>query len=517
MSDPNKTSSVYPYGTRLFLKFFFWFWAIAAATTIIVSLYAYYFHIKPEIREFDRIHYENLLESSTYMAEAYEKEGVEAAAVFAIKGVEWFFDENLNNILKELAVLPGALVKNKLFSVMSGLKKRPSIFVASGSMCPPQFNSGSRLRQNEPDFASFVSINKDRIASFAEKILHEEKSNALEIEEFYFQGCLVKSSTGRKYVAIRHLSWKNKKKHWFVLNKIFAALPMLILISAPLCFFLVRYMARPIIDISEASRKFAGGDLATRVSSNALQRRDEIGDLAADFNQMAHRLEDMIKGQQKLFGDISHELRSPLARLQIALEILDRKVAEADKPMLQRIDLEVTRLNNLIGKLLELNRLGSAGQSLLKDKVDLADLLEKICEDGRFEASVRRIQISLHSESSLQVMADVYLLEQAIENILRNAIKYSPEGSEIKVDLRQDRQNQKVVISIADQGPGIAEMHLPKIFAPFYRCQDDRDRKTGGVGLGLAIAFQAVKAHDGNLVLSNLEGGGLKAEISLPL
>lgn len=515
MSDPNKISSIYPYGTRLFLKFFFWFWAIAAATTIIVSLYAYYFHIKPEIREFDRIHYENLLESATYMAEAYEKDGVEAAAVLAVKGVEWFFDENLDNLLKEMSAFPGAVVKNKLFSVMRNFKKRPETLVASDGK--PLVPEVVRSRFETPEFSSFVSINKDRIASFAARIMHENKSGSLEIEDFYFQGCLVQSSTGRKYVAIRHLPWKSKKKHWFMLDRIFAALPLLILISAPLCFFLVRYMARPIIDISEASRKFAGGDLTTRVSSDALQRRDEIGDLAADFNQMAHRLEDMIKGQQKLFGDISHELRSPLARLQIALEILDRKASQADRPMLQRIDLEITRLNHLIGKLLELNRLSLDDRSLLKNQVDLPDLLEKLCQDGRFEASVRKVQISLHSESSLQVMADAYLLEQAIENILRNAIKYSPEGSEIKVVLKEDSQNRRAVITITDQGPGIAEIHLPKIFAPFYRCQDDRDRKTGGVGLGLAIAFQAVKAHDGNLVLSNPESGGLKAEISLPL
>lgn len=485
------------YGSRLFLKFFLWFWAIAIITTVLVSVYAYYFHIEPEIRQFDRVHLENLQEAAGYMAEAYEKEGSEGAAVFAIKGVDWFYDENLNNILKEVAFLPGAVVKNRLFSL--DLSKRTK--------------SRSRKFSEETDFQSFVSINGERIADLAKQIFATGKDEIMEIEGFHFQGCNIVSSSNRRYAAIRHLPWKNKKKHWYVLKRIFDALPLLILISLPLCFVLGRYMARPVIEISEASRSFASGDLSTRVASSAQQRYDEIGDLATDFNQMAQQLESMIKGQQKLLGDISHELRSPLARLQVAVEILAKKSETKDQSMIDRINIEISRLNQLIGQILELNRNGSGTRT--SEPTDLQELMIKVCADAQFEASARNITISRKLNGSLIIQADRQLIEQAVENIIRNAIKYSPENSEIRVDLT--KSEEKAVIKVSDQGPGIAQQHLERIFEPFYRCDDDRDRKTGGVGLGLAIAQKAVLAHGGNIRLVNLPENGLEAEIILPL
>jgi two-component system sensor histidine kinase CpxA len=518
MSDPSKNNRAFFYGSRLFLKFFFWFWAIASVTTIIVGLYAYYFHIEPEMRQFDRIHFENMQEAAVYMAEAYEKDGAEAAAIFAVKGVDWFFDENLENILKEFAVFPGVISKNRFFSF------KKSYFGANPAKekfhTPNEKDFPDRkpsFIDDKKEFDSFVSVHKDKIVGFAADILKNNDGNIIEVEGFHFQGCAVTSSSGKKYAAIRYLPWKSKKKHWFMLRRIFEALPLLILISAPFCFFLGRYTARPVIEISEASRRFASGDLSTRVETTALHRYDEIGDLAADFNQMAQRLEDLIKGQQKLLGDISHELRSPLARLQIALEILEKKSAEADKTMLKRIDTEIERLNALIGKLLELNRISSGTQTLIKQKTSLNQLLEKICENGRFEASVRHVSIELSASENIIVEADASLVEQAIENILRNAIKYSPENSQVKVRLQACPSQKIASVIISDQGEGIGEKHLEKIFEPFYRCQEARDRKTGGVGLGLAIARQAILAHNGKINLENLDEGGLRAEIIIPL
>ncbi len=539
MLNRNNNPRAFFYGSRLFLKFFFWFWAIASITTIIVGLYAYYFHIEPEIRQFDRIHLENMQETAILMAEAYEKAGAEAAAIFAVKGVDWFFDENLDNILKEFAVFPEMNARNRLFSLKEGKlgfsksdeigpmhnerepnHHGPPPFHEPGQ--PPPFFSrfhgkGPPPTPEERDFFSFASLNKEKVSDFAASILKNNQDGMLEIEGFHFQGCAVNSSSGKKYAAIRYLHWKSKKKHWFMLRRIFEALPFLILVSAPLCFFLGRFTARPIIEISEASRKFAAGDLSTRVATKTLYRYDEIGDLATDFNQMAQRLEDLVKGQQKLLGDISHELRSPLARLQIALEILEKKSTEADRSMLKRIDTEVGCLNVLIGKLLELNRLSSGSQPLKKEKIDLGLLLGKICENGRFEASVREVAVELSAPENLFVEADASLIEQAIENILRNAIKYSPDNSQIKVCLQAISEQNLALISISDQGEGISEKHLEKIFEPFYRCQEARDRKTGGVGLGLAIARQAILAHNGQISLNNLENGGLKAEITIPL
>ncbi|MEW6709482.1 MAG: ATP-binding protein, partial [Candidatus Riflebacteria bacterium] len=275
-----------------------------------------------------------------------------------------------------------------------------------------------------------------------------------------------------------------------------------------------RYMARPVIEISEASRRFASGDLQTRVTSSALQRFDEIGDLASDFNKMAGQLESMIKSQQKLLGDISHELRSPLARMQVALEILEKKSSSADKSMLDRVNLEVSRLNQLIGRLLDLNRIGAAANPENFAETDLGMLVQRVCDDGQFEAGARNITITRPEPASFLLKANPQLLEQAIENILRNAIRYSPEHSKIEVAL--GKSAEKIVVSVSDQGPGIGEEHLARIFEPFYRCQDDRDRKTGGVGLGLSIALQSIKMHHGEIKLSNLDSGGLKVEIILP-
>lgn len=512
MSNQNRVAHFF-YGSRLFLKFFFWFWATTAITIIIVGLYAYYFHIEPETKRFDKFHFDNMQEAANYMAEAYEKDGAEAAAIFALKGVDWFFDENLNNILKEFSFFPGAIVKNEFFA--SKKDQSPKTFSF------PTFFGGyfkrnpSYKKNSEKDHISFATIHKDKITEFASQIFKGERADSLEIDDFYFQGCLSISSSGKKYVAIRNLPWKSKKRHWYMLRRIFEALPLLILISAPFCLFLGRYTARPVIEISEASRKFASGDLRTRVESSALSRFDEIGDLATDFNKMAGRLEDMINSQKKLLGDISHELRSPLARMQIALEIIEKRSDETDKMMLKRIETEATRLNQLIGKLLELNRIGA--QSLKLQTIDLSGLLERVLEDGIFEASAKNVEIDFTKKDQVSISADSYLIEQAIENILRNAIKYSPNGSKISIALEADETKSQAVISILDQGEGLAEEHMAKIFEPFYRCHDDRDRKTGGAGLGLAIAWRAVKAHGGEIVLQNLESGGLSAKIFLPV
>ncbi|MFZ5952968.1 MAG: sensor histidine kinase [Candidatus Rifleibacteriota bacterium] len=509
MSNPDRITGKF-YGSRLFLKFFLWFWAIATATAVLVGAYAYIFHIEPETRRFDQFQLENMQETAALMADIYEKEGLEAAAALSLKEVDWFFDENLENVLREIAAMPGAMVRSKLFSLFQ--LNRPHMKPPFDRT--PPMKPGMKGEPDEKNYFSFVSINQGKIVEFASEVMKHGIATSWEIEGFHFQGCRVVSSSGKKYVAVRHLPWKSKKKHWFLVQRILEALPLLIIISAPFCFFLGRYMARPVIDISEASRRFASGDLQTRVTSSALLRFDEIGDLASDFNKMASQLESMIKSQQKLLGDISHELRSPLARMQVALEIMEKKSSSADKTMLDRVNLEVSRLNQLIGRLLELNRLGAAGSSENFGEIDLGLLLQRICDDGQFEACARNITIIRPELASFKLKANPQLLEQAIENILRNAIRYSPENSKIEVGL--EKSADKTIVSVSDQGPGIAEEHLARIFEPFYRCQDDRDRKTGGVGLGLAIAQQSIKMHRGEIRLSNLESGGLKVEIILP-
>lgn len=514
MSDQKNDLVKRFYGSRLFLKFFMWFWAIVAITTVLVGTYVYYVYIEPETRQFDQIHFENLLEAAGRMAEAYESEGASAAAILAIKGVDWFFDAELNNILDEVERFPGSLLKKRKTRPVPG---NEPVNTAEESKSSNMKKFQKKLSSEQRGFKKAVEKNHDRIVAFAGQILAGAEVYSVEIDGLFFQGCLVTSSAGNKYVALRHLPWKNSNRKWFLLRRVFDALPLLIFISAPLCYFLGRYMARPVIDISEASRKFASGELSTRITSAALNRYDEIGDLATDFNQMANQLETMIKGQQKLLGDISHELRSPLARLQVALEILQKKSTTADSSMLDRINIEIARLNQLIGQILELNRIGATLDSCEFAEVELDLILKKICEDGQFEAGAKNIKLQCNDFEKIKINADAALLEQAIENLLRNAIKYSPENSSIKIMLDKDAENDRLKISIVDHGPGINEVHFSRIFEPFYRCDEDRDRKTGGAGLGLTIAQKAAQAHNGKITLTNLEEGGLKAEIILPL
>ncbi len=275
-------------------------------------------------------------------------------------------------------------------------------------------------------------------------------------------------------------------------------------------------MARPIVDISLASREFAAGNLDARINSGASARFDEIGDLANDFNLMAQRLQNMINGQHKLLGDISHELRSPLARMQIALEILEKKSETANQPMFEKIHLEIVRLNELIGKILQINRLNSSRQPLQANDLNILHVLQPICDDAIFEGQDKNIKVSLSCPKDIILSANHELLAQAVENVVRNAVKYSENHGEIQVSACLDQIKNEVVIRITDQGPGIPKQHLPRIFEPFYRCQDDRDRKTGGVGLGLSIAYHAVQAHGGTISMQNLDPAGLQVEIKLP-
>ncbi|MEW6711321.1 MAG: hypothetical protein AB1403_15945, partial [Candidatus Riflebacteria bacterium] len=209
------------YGSRLFLKFFLWFWAIATITAVLVGAYAYIFHIEPETRKFDQFQLENMQEIATLMADIYEKEGLEAAAALSLKEVDWFFDEKLENVLKEIAAMPGAMVRSKLFSIYQ--LNRPHMKPPFDRI-PPTKPGMKGPHFDEGEFFSFVSIHQGKIIEFAGEVMNHGIATAWEIEGFHFQGCRVISSSGKKYVAVRHLPWKSKKKHWFLMQRIFEAL-----------------------------------------------------------------------------------------------------------------------------------------------------------------------------------------------------------------------------------------------------------------------------------------------------
>lgn len=279
-----------------------------------------------------------------------------------------------------------------------------------------------------------------------------------------------------------------------------------------LCYLLALYLTSPIRKLREATNKLADGNLETRVIPLLGRRRDEIGDLARDFDVMAERIESLITSQQRLNRDISHELRSPLARLNVALEIAKQKSNPDTMPIFERIEGESHRLNEMISRLLILAKLESGAEDVERVRLDLAEIVRDVAADADFEAQAKGKHVEVSAADSCPIMGSENLLRSAVENVLRNAVRYTPERTVVDVSLK--RSNGHAVLLISDHGGGVPEDELPNLFRPFYRVGEARERKTGGIGLGLAIAERAVKAHKGTIKARNLNGG-LQIEIGL--
>jgi two-component system, OmpR family, sensor histidine kinase CpxA len=292
-----------------------------------------------------------------------------------------------------------------------------------------------------------------------------------------------------------------------------------VLSSGLVCFPLARYLTSPIVRLRAATRKLAEGDLTARAGVLRFRRRDEMAELVRDFDAMAERLEKMVKAQSRLLSDISHELRSPLARLNVALALARQRSGDDAQPSLDRVETEAERLNELIGRLLTIARLESGDDVIQKYPVDLGELIAEIAQDADFEAQSRDCHVQLVATEDCFVIADPGLLHSAIENVVRNATRYTDEGTIVQVQLERKTGSPKAqaVIRVSDSGPGVPGDALEKIFRPFYRIDDARGRRTGGVGLGLAITQRAIRLHGGTVVASNRPGGGLVVEICLPL
>lgn len=280
------------------------------------------------------------------------------------------------------------------------------------------------------------------------------------------------------------------------------------------CYGLARYLSSPIGKLRKATRKFAEGDLQTRVAAEVGKRRDELAKLARDFDEMAERIENLLRSQKRLTQDISHELRSPLARLNVALELAKQKSDNGNAALLQRIETESNRLNEMIGRLLMLSKLESGARDFQKQKVNLAKLLESVASDADFEARAEDRGVKIIENQMCVVRGNENLLRSAIENVLRNAVRYTKKGTRVEISLTDGDGDAK--ISIEDSGGGVPEAELENLFRPFYRVGEARERKTGGIGLGLAIAERAVLAHNGTIKAENTENG-LKVEIKLPV
>lgn len=288
-----------------------------------------------------------------------------------------------------------------------------------------------------------------------------------------------------------------------------------IFFSGLICYLLSMYLTQPLRTLRLAAKSIARGNLGTRVGHFAGHHKDEIDELSDEFNHMAEELEAHIHSKERLLQDISHELRSPLARLQMALEIGRKKTNNTAVQEFNRMEIECMRLNTLIGEILEYARLEQSTNTVKKSQIHLKTLLFDTIDDANFEFSSAIKRVKAGELHNIQLMADERLIRRAIENILRNALRYSPADQQVVVSLYDN--TAMAIIEISDQGPGIPENELEKVFDPFYRVDSSREKKTGGFGLGLAIAQQAVKLHQGKIEATNSQQGGLTVKIFLPL
>lgn len=272
------------------------------------------------------------------------------------------------------------------------------------------------------------------------------------------------------------------------------------------------YLSRPVRHLGQAFEAFAGGDLGVRTAARIGRRRDEIADLGRGFDRMATRIEQLVDAQRRLLHDVSHELRSPLARMSAAIG-LARQDPSRTEAMLERVDRETARLDTLVGELLGLARLEHDAARTLPQPVALDALLHDVAGDARFEAAARNVEVVLSTDGAGPVVkGQVELLRRTFDNVLRNAVKYAPAGSVVHIVL--DRADGRARVSISDGGCGVANDELERIFDPFFR--GERSDGSHGAGLGLSIARRAVEAHGGDIRASNAEGGGLRVDIRLP-
>jgi two-component system sensor histidine kinase CpxA len=330
----------------------------------------------------------------------------------------------------------------------------------------------------------------------------------------------VKSQSGKPYVFLMEEPYAQAGQIFGVLTPSYTTVG----VSAVCTLLLAFLLTRPIRRLRWASQQIASGKLDTRVDwgrrskDGVIGRHDEINGLVHDFNYMAERLQKLVASQYLLLRDVSHELRSPLARLSVALELAREKSNESMGKDLNRIEREAARINSLIGELLSLSYMETIESIPNPVMLSLTELLQELVADATYEAQKSDRSIRSSIASSCTLCGDPALILRALENVVRNAIHYSPKGSEVSVTLSKIEREGKhfAVVEISDEGPGVPEDELDSILLPFYRVDKSRDRFTGGSGIGLSITARAIRLHSGEIKARNRSCGGLTLEILIP-
>jgi two-component system, OmpR family, sensor histidine kinase CpxA len=349
----------------------------------------------------------------------------------------------------------------------------------------------------------------------------EQKLISRSLELYQVLAAPVRTPDGNQYVLLVKSPYKSAL-HFFGLLPGIRTLET----SVTVTFFLGILVAWQFRRLRAAARQIADGDLGARVKlgrySQMIARvgiRDDIDELTRDFNTMADRLQSLVAAHKLLIRDVSHELRSPLARLAVALELARDSPPSDVRVHLARIEHESLRLNSLIAHLLSFSYIDSIRDLPHSVLVNLTSLVQEVMPDVQYEAAGRHCSIITRTNSDSTVTGDSEMLRRALENIVRNAIRYSPTGGTVEITIDREERDGRLdaVLRVSDSGPGVAEEKLEQILNPFYRAVDVRRSSSSGFGIGLAIADRAARLHSGHIVAKNRAGGGLVVEMCLPL
>jgi two-component system, OmpR family, sensor histidine kinase CpxA len=390
---------------------------------------------------------------------------------------------------------------------------------------PEAFARFSQGNGNDPDRQLFLldGFYKDVLSrpldDEALRVAHAATSGQLVVLRGHIAAFRYLSPSGRPYILLFFIKTGLLQKADNVFGRGLPFGILMILLVTLLCFWLAYHIAAPIHSIQSTARRVAEGDLKARVPASVSRRYDELAALGKDFDSMVGRLDLLIQTQKNLLNSVSHELRSPLARINLSIALLKRRYSADSDDLLQRLERDVTRIDLLMGQLLTLSRLEAGLSSTDREDVDLCQLIEEVVADADFEAHALEKSVNMDATSPIVIAnADPHALRSACENIIRNAVRFTTPGTNVQVVLKSNGSTSAPLVSlyIRDQGPGVPEAALQSIFLPFVRVDRENDISKGN-GLGLAIAAEAIRLHRGTISAANLLPTGLEITVRLPL
>lgn len=460
--------------TRLYLKIFFTFWIITAAIIVATNVLVHWFDLVPEPK----------LHKHRY------DQNYEPARRLLFQMVGSAINRNTTELIQDMKSMPSWSTRYFYIVDDNGqdLLERP--LPEGVSELLPKLTSikpyGRHIEGTQKIFGRYLSLNDgERIKVLTVSSTEEDTSEA-------------------------DIIWQ------LFISNIWPLLSVSILICGAACFFLARHFARGVNTLQKATQQIANGDLSVRVSPQFEGRRDEIAKLGRDFDHMTERLEKAMLEQKRLIKDVSHELRSPLARLQVALGLAQQRSGGRVDKELDRIKKAADYLGDVISDILALPVHDNGGWEL-DDTLDLRALLETLMDNYRQEAERKGVRLRLDTDlEEALVPTHGNMLVGVFENILRNALHYTHPDTPVTLYLEQAAKDGQYTVQVCDSGPGVPEESLSDIFQPFYRTDEDRNRDSGGYGLGLAIAQRSVALHQGQIRARNRPEGGLCVLVELP-